>query len=100
MAEKTLPTVGPLERQALRGLAEFREGYGRGYYLPFRTIAERSGLPREKVRRAVRGLARKGLAEYARALCHDDGQFAGAGYCCTKLGWEVYSALENPEAKE
>ena len=41
---------------------------------------------RKTVRRYVRALARKGLAEYFRGLWDDDGCPAGAGYCITYEG--------------
>lgn len=90
----THPPVGRLEYMALRALAELGEY---GMYYPFRAICDHDGLPHDRVRRAVRGLARKGLAQYARGLCTEDGDFAGSGYCCTELGWRVYEALARPE---
>lgn len=39
-----------------------------------------------EVRRIVRRLARKGLAEYHKGLSDDGGEFRGAGYCITSLG--------------
>jgi hypothetical protein len=52
----------------------------------FNHIAAISGVPRPKVRRAVRSLARRGLAEYAKGLWSEDGQPAGAGYGITVEG--------------
>jgi len=43
-------------------------------------------MPRAAVRRIVRHLARKGLAEFHRALQDDAGAVAGAGYCVTATG--------------
>ncbi len=54
--------------------------------VPFAPIIEDTGLDRQTVRRHVRALARKGLAEYFRGLCNEDGQPAGAGYCITDAG--------------
>lgn len=42
-----------------------------------------------EVRRIVRVLARKGLAEFWRGLITDDGSFAGAGYCITHAGRQL-----------
>ena len=53
---------------------------------PFAPIEAITGYDRRVVRRHVRSLARKGLAEYFRGLCTEDGEFAGAGYCITKAG--------------
>lgn len=52
----------------------------------FAPLERATGYDRRTVRRYVRALARKGLAEYFRALCTEDGEFAGAGYCITKAG--------------
>ena len=53
---------------------------------PFAPIMDGTGYDRRTVRRHIRALARKGLAEYFRGLCTVDGEFAGAGYCITKEG--------------
>lgn len=60
--------------------------YDMTYVLPFRPIMLRTGLIRPIVRRACRSLARKGYAQYVKGLQTDDGDFAGAGYCITRLG--------------
>lgn len=52
----------------------------------FNPIVKRLEMQRSDVRRIVRHLARKGLAEYWRGLWSDDGQVAGAGYCVTEAG--------------
>ena len=54
--------------------------------VPFAPVEAATGYDRRMVRRYVRALARKGLAEYFRGLCTEDGEFAGAGYCITKAG--------------
>lgn len=73
------------ERKCLKVLAEH---YGLdSNYLYFIHIMDVTKLTRGEVRRAVRSLARKGLAEYRRGLWSDDGP-AGAGYCCTKEGFK------------
>jgi hypothetical protein len=41
------------------------------------------------VRRCVRFLARRGLAEYAKGLTNDSGEFKGAGYRLTEAGWII-----------
>lgn len=55
-------------------------------YASFAPVMKITGLPRPEVRRAIRSLARKGLAEYSAALCTEDGDFAGAGYRITIAG--------------
>ena len=58
--------------------------------IPFAPICRDTGYDRRTVKRYVRALARKGLAEYHRGLCtEDEGGFAGAGYCITKAGQKV-----------
>ncbi len=82
--------VSEREMLALNVLAGFYSDDGLGY-VNFKTIAKRSGLDPKHVRRTVRALARKGLAEYARGLWSEDGEPRGSGYCCTKLGHETAS---------
>lgn len=55
--------------------------------------AEMNDIP--EVRRIVRRLARKGLAEYHKGLCDpDDGEFCGAGYCITERGIALLDAMD------
>ncbi len=54
--------------------------------MPFLPIMDRTELDRKTVRRNIRALARKGLAEYFRGLWTEDGDPAGAGYCITTAG--------------
>ena len=54
--------------------------------MPFAPLMSATELDRKTVRRHVRALARKGLAEYFRGLCTEDGEMAGAGYCITRAG--------------
>lgn len=58
--------------------------------IPFAPIERQTGYDRKTVRRYVRALARKDLAEYFRGLCTVDGDFAGAGYCITRVGLALY----------
>jgi len=85
-------SISEREMKALNALASV---YGHdGDYLNFDGIAGRSGLDRLHVRRTVRSLARKGLAEYGKGLWTDDGTPAGAGYRCTAAGRK---AASNPK---
>ena len=54
--------------------------------VPFAPLMAHTELDRKTVRRNVRALARKGLAEYFRGLCTENGEMAGAGYCITREG--------------
>ena len=61
-----------------------------------------SGEPRNsertcEVRRIVRQLARKGLAEYHRGLFTDDGMICGSGYCVTRAGLTALAEREQPD---
>lgn len=60
----------------------------------FRALIMETGYDRSKVRRYVRALARKGLAEYYRGLWSDDGRPAGAGYCITRKGVDLAKETE------
>jgi DNA-binding IclR family transcriptional regulator len=77
-----VPSISEREMQALNALA----GIEREHYLNFKAVARRSGLRFEYVRRSVRALARKGLAEYGKGLWTEDGELAGAGYRATAAG--------------
>ena len=76
--------VSEREMKALRAL---HESYDSDYdCMSFKAIAARSGLPLAQVRRTVRALARKGLAQYERGLFNEDGEVYGSGYSCTIIG--------------
>ncbi|WP_439357734.1 hypothetical protein [Bradyrhizobium sp. DASA03007] len=81
-ADMSIP-VSERELKALRALGQVYADDGN--YLSFRGIAQRSGLDPSHVRRSVRALARKGLAEFGKGLWCEDGP-RGAGYCCTHDG--------------
>lgn len=79
-----------LERMALIGL----EGtHDKECFRYFRTIAERGGLRPDQVRRAVRAVARKGLAVYSRGLWDEYGP-AGAGYALTAAGRAMLEQIQ------
>lgn len=77
-------TIGTQESQALNVLAS---GYNEcePLYFYFKDVAKKTGLSESQSRRAVRSLARKGLAAYS-VLWDDDEHVMGSGYCCTALG--------------
>jgi RIO-like serine/threonine protein kinase len=66
-----------------------REDFG---YLSFAGIAKRSKLDQSIIRRTVRALARKKLAEYGRGLWSDGGEPRGSGYCATSDGIDFFNA--------
>ena len=71
------------ETQVLAFLATGNEDFG-GYC--FAPIVDHTKLDRAKVRRACRGLKRKGLAEFHRGMWTEDGEPYGSGYSATKEG--------------
>lgn len=77
------------ERQALIGM-DAPEDFP---VFSFRQIAERSGLERQHIRRTVRSLARKGLAEYCRAAFCEDESKLSAGYGLTDEGRRILDGL-------
>lgn len=78
--------MSPNKRKALEVLAIHTRSHGE-MCLGFDSLARHSELPRQVIRRAVRALARDGLAEFHRGLVNEDsGEFAGAGYCISDAG--------------
>ncbi len=65
---------------------------------PFWPIEQITGFERREVRRHVRALSRKGLAEYFRGLTTEQGDFAGAGYSITKAGLGEWQRMRFEEA--
>jgi DNA-binding MarR family transcriptional regulator len=90
--EQSNKAIGVSEREhkCLAVLAEIYDEESNCYYM--RHIAKVTGLDLVQVRRSVRALARKGLAEYVRGLFDEDGMVAGSGYCCTRAGFELINA--------
>ena len=86
--EKT--RISDRERKCLEQLVEWY-GDDERNCVYMKGIAAQTGLDMAQVRRSVRSLARKGLAEYQRGLMNEDG-VAGSGYCATEKG----AALLNP----
>jgi len=59
----------------------------------FRVLVSFSnGLDKTQVKRSVRSLTRKGLAEYQRGLMDDDGTVAGSGYRISRAGRALLAA--------
>ncbi len=72
-------------KKCLEALDELTAPHGE-YCVPFAPVMTTTGFERKTTRRYVRALARKGLAEYFRGLCTENGEFCGAGYCITDAG--------------
>lgn len=77
----------PREVPVLIALDEWTKPSGE-MCVPFATL---SGEPKDsaetkEVRRVVRQLARKGLAEFHRGLFTEDGDMCGSGYCISDKG--------------
>ena len=73
------------QRQCLVALGDTTAPNGE-WCATFASIVASTGMDRKTVRRHVRALARKGLAEYYRGLWDEDGNPRGAGYCITEAG--------------
>jgi len=74
-----------LELKVLKELVEhYHDECANCLYI--RYIASQTGLEQNKARRAVRALARKGLAVLERGLFNEDGEVAGSGYRATRAG--------------
>lgn len=82
-----LKTVSEREREVLKVLvASMYDGEPAVMY--FHLIANELKLEIPQVRRACRGLKRKGYADYVRGLMNEDG-VAGSGYCATISGVQL-----------
>ncbi|KQY71328.1 hypothetical protein ASD52_06490 [Ensifer sp. Root142] len=97
--DKQMPTVATSvtarEEPVLLALAEYDEDYG--IYL--KTIAIDAGIDFAAARRAVRALARKGLAKLLRGLMsEDDGLLRGSGYQLTREGRALAAKIRADDA--
>jgi hypothetical protein len=81
-----------------RAITAWRETQPDFDVIGFAAIAERAEMDPKKVRRAVRGLARKGLAKFHRTSWTDDGDPHGAGYGLTAEGRAMIDAALSEEA--
>ncbi len=63
----------------------------------FKRVESMTGLDRKTVRRSIRALAQKGLAEFHTGLCTEDGEFAGAGYCISVAGRDYFRKIRQPD---
>lgn len=78
------PKISHSEIKCLEVLVEYYSHDCNCLY--FRAFPEKTGLTLIGVKRAVRSLAKKGLAEYVRGLFDEDGFVAGSGYRATYEG--------------
>lgn len=92
----TFPTISQRQLAVLRVLYS----YGPEAAIYMKTIATITDLDKKAVRKAVRVLARKGLAELIRGLVneYDSGLLAGSGYAITTKGCRFMEALSKPQA--
>jgi hypothetical protein len=82
------------EKQAvLSHLAELTHADG-VYCTSFAPIVRSTGLTRERVRFLCRLLKRQGLAQFHSGLWNEDGEPAGAGYCISPKGLELYDGVD------
>ena len=81
---KEIIKVSETELKCLKVLVEEYDSEANCMYM--RYIVGTTGLELKQVKRSVRALARKGLAEYIRGLMDDEGKVAGSGYCATEKG--------------
>lgn len=86
MGDMEAVQISERESKVLKELVEVYRTSDEGTCRYIKYIAADVGLDYSQTRRAVRSLARKGLAEYHRGLFNDDGMVAGSGYCATKEG--------------
>lgn len=86
-------TINEKERKVLKVLAEDYAPDEWGAY-SFAPLCKITKLERKEVRRACRSLAKKGLAQFERALVDGDGVPAGAGYRATEQGAALISPCD------
>ena len=82
------------ELRILSVLADAGEDFG---YFGFKSLSCQTQIDRRQVRLDVRRMARKGLTQFGKGLCTDDGDFAGSGYAITDAG---RAALAQSEEKK
>jgi hypothetical protein len=71
------------ERSILLIMAGADKDFG---YFNFETLSKRTAIEKRIVRLDCRRMARKGLTEYGKGLCTDEGELAGSGYAITPAG--------------
>lgn len=92
-------TASARERKVLAALAGGFDPH-EWWAFSFKGIAKRCDVEPNLIRRVVRSLARKGLAQYERVLWDEyGGTPAGAGYRCTQAGFDWHSA-NTPQHQE
>ncbi len=82
-----MKNISERELKCLKILVKYYLQYDAGVF--FDTIAKETKIAKNKVRCAVRSLARKGLVEYFTGLMDDDGFLVGSGYCVTQKGVKI-----------
>ncbi|RYE28353.1 MAG: hypothetical protein EOP23_23425 [Hyphomicrobiales bacterium] len=93
-------TVSARERKVLVVLAGGFDPH-EWFAFNFKGIAKRCDVEPSMIRRVVRALARKGLAQYERSLWfEDESRPAGAGYRCTQAGFDFFTAPLDSSQKQ
>ena len=96
--------VSDRELEVLKVLAESYHDVDDWGALYLRGITAETKLDTGQARRAVRSLARKGLAQYERGLVDEEGMMAGAGYRATAAGKKLaemrMTAAEREKAQD
>lgn len=82
--------ISDREKQCLKVLMSHGQD---DYCFFFKGISNDTKLTIIQVRRSVRSLARKGLAELIRGLIDDDGMLAGSGYIATDNAFKLFREL-------
>lgn len=83
-----------------KAFSAWRETHADYDIISFATVAKRAEIDISKVRRAVRGLARKGLAKFYQTSWDDEGIPSGAGYGLTPSGRAMIDAALSEEKPE
>lgn len=86
--------MSDMQAKCLHALASGTRPHGEMCW-HFKSIEDATGLTRVHVKRSVRALFRKGMAEFHKGLCTEDGYFAGAGYCISPAGLETTKTLRD-----
>lgn len=100
--QQTTDIMRDMQRKCLDALASVTRSGGE-WCASFQRIQDATELSRTHVKRSIRALARKGLAEFHKGLCNEDGEFTGAGYCISAAGRGMAGApddaAEEPSAQ-
>jgi hypothetical protein len=88
--------ISQRERTLLTAMQKHTHDLGWGW--SFQGLSHISDLPLGQIRRTVRSLARKGLAQFQRVMWAENGQPVGAGYALTPEGRQFGKEWEASDA--